>query len=251
MHIVAHRGLHLDAPENSLAAVAAAIAAGFDRVEVDVRATRDGELVLMHDGTLWRTTNAGGALADLEASALRNIRLADGSAVPTLREAIAHCRGRAVLCVDVKEAMLASPILDLAESLGAPIELWSEHREVIACAADRGVFSAWISNGVLPAKGVAVLADEAVQLGARALSFYPADIMRSVTEACLAAGLLVMSGTPNDRPTWEYLRRLGVGRIITDRPVDCRTWLTVAEAARPPSRVGGGGGDRNPRGPFA
>lgn len=243
MHIVAHRGLHLDVPENSMAAVAAAIAAGFDRIEVDVRATRDGELVLMHDGTLWRTTSAGGSIADVDAAALRDVRLADRSAVPTLQDVLACCRGRAVLCIDVKVPALGRAILDLADSVDSPIELWSEHREVIACAADRGVFSAWISNGVLPAAGAAALADEAVQLGARAMSFYPADIMRSVTQACLDRGLVVMSGTPNDRPTWEYLRRLGVGRIITDRPIDCRTWLTAAEVARPTVHVGRGHGD--------
>ena len=227
MHIVVHRGLQTRAPENSLAAVAAAIEAGFERVEIDVRATGDGALMLLHDGTLWRTTNAGGALAPRSAASMRDVRLADGSAVPTLREVLACCRDRAVLCVDVKEPMLGNAILNLAESVGTQIEVWSEHREVIACAADRGVFSAWISNGLLPPGGIESLADEARQLGARAVSFYPADVMRSVTEACHEAGLLVMSGTPNDRMTWEYLRRLGVARVITDRPIECRAWLSA------------------------
>lgn len=232
MHIVAHRGLQTYAPENSLAAVAAAIEAGFDRIEVDVRATRDGVLVLLHDGTLWRTTNAGGTLVRRSAASLHDVRLANDSSLPTLREVLACCRDRAVLCLDVKEPMLGGAILDLAESVGTQIEVWSEHREVIAYAADRGAFGALISNGLLPPDGIDGLVDEARQLGARAVSFYPADVKRSVTEPCLAAGLIVMSGTPNDRPTWEYLRRLGVTRVITDRPIDCRRWLNAVPAGR-------------------
>jgi len=239
MEIVAHRGLHTYAPENSIAAVIAALEAGLGLIEVDVRATADGELVVMHDGGLWRTTNASGELARIASDRLRDVWLTDGSAIPTLREIMLRCRHRAVLCVDVKEPLLGGPVIDLAASVGAAIEVWSGHREVVACAADRGVFAAWISNGLLPAGGVEALVEEAEQLGARALSFYPADVMRSVTEACHRAGLMVMSGTPNDRPTWDYLRRLGVARVITDRPVECRQWLHAVREVSAPSSTSG------------
>ena len=231
MDVVAHRGLHTRAPENSLAAVVAALEAGLDRIEVDVRALGDGELVLMHDRTLWRTTNAGGDLRRLRSSTLLDVRLTDGSAVPTLAEVMRRVAGQAVLCVDVKEPALAPAIIDLARSLGTFIELWSEHHEVVACAADHGVFGALISSGLLRRDGIAGLVDEASQLGARALSFYPADVMRSVVDACHRAGLIVMSGTPNDRPTWDYQRQLGVERVITDRPAECYRWLAEAIAA--------------------
>lgn len=233
MDVVAHRGLHTRAPENSLAAVVAALEAGLDRIEVDVRALGDGELVLMHDRTLWRTTNAGGDLGRLRSTTLRDVRLSDGSPVPTLDEVMRRVAGQAVLCVDVKEPTLGPAIIELGRSLGTFIELWSEHQEVIACAADYGVFGALISSGLLPRDGIAGLVDEASQLGARALSFYPADVMRSVVGACHEAGLIVMSGTPNDRPTWEYLRRLGVERVITDRPSECCRWLAEVDGAQP------------------
>ena len=53
--IVAHRGASYDAPENTLAAIHAAWAQGADLVEIDVRLTRDGEVILLHDETLART----------------------------------------------------------------------------------------------------------------------------------------------------------------------------------------------------
>ena len=55
--VVAHRGAHAIAPENTLAAVAAAVSIGVDAVEVDVQSTRDGTPVVLHDPTLARTTD--------------------------------------------------------------------------------------------------------------------------------------------------------------------------------------------------
>lgn len=231
MLIVAHRGLHAHSPENSRAAVVHAIEAGLQHIEVDVRATADGELVLMHDRTLWRTTSGRGELRAFEAHELRGIRLADGSPIPTLREALRLCRDRATLCIDVKEPDLGAAIVDLVQEVGAPVQVWSEHTEVIACAADRGVFAAWISSGMLPEGGSEALAAEALQLGARAVSFYPADVVTQTTRSCRDAGLMVMSGTPNDRLSWENLRRLGVGCLTTDRPVACREWLASSLAS--------------------
>jgi len=231
MLVVAHRGLHTSAPENSLAAVQAAVEAGCGRIEVDVRATADGHLVLMHDPTLERTTTGEGAILDLRAHELGAVRLGDGSPIPSLHEALEVCRDRAVLCIDVKQPDLGPAVVEAVDATGATAEVWSSHREVVAKAADRHHFAAWISHGIMPAGGVDELADEATQLGALAVSFFPADLMPSVTEACRRAALGVMSGTPNDRKTWAYLRRLGLRAVVTDRPIECADWL--AHAPRP------------------
>ena len=58
--IIAHRGASGQAPENTLAAIRKAMAIGVDMIEIDVRQTRDGAIVLMHDRTLNRTTNGKG-----------------------------------------------------------------------------------------------------------------------------------------------------------------------------------------------
>lgn len=224
--VVAHRGLHVDAPENSLAAVQAAVDAGCDHIEVDVRSTADGHLALMHDSTLGRTTTGAGPLAELRAHELGGIRLSDGSAIPSLHEALEVCRDRTVLCLDVKQPHLAPDVVGMVDAVGASAEIWSSHREVVAKAADLRHFTAWISHGVMPPGGPEELVDEAAQLGARALSFFPADLVTAVTDACRAANMGVMSGTPNDRPTWEHLRRLGLRAVITDRPLDCAEWLS-------------------------
>lgn len=233
MLIVAHRGLHGSAPENSLAAIDAALAHRISHIEVDVRATADGQLVLLHDATLGRTTNADGMLSALHSSELSRVRLSDGSLLPRLDQVLERCRGQAVLCLDVKDPRLAGDVCHLAERSGAGVEVWSVHRDVVAHTADRGLFAAWISHGVLPPGGVAALTDEARQLGASALSFYPADVTTTITAVCHAAGLAVMSGTPNDRPTWAYLNRLGLRAVITDQPLRARRWLDSVRGLPP------------------
>ena len=62
--VVAHRGNWSIAPENSLAAIDSAIQMKVDIVEIDIRKTKDGELVLMHDDTVDRTTNGTGKVKD-------------------------------------------------------------------------------------------------------------------------------------------------------------------------------------------
>lgn len=217
-----------------MAAIRAALAAGFDRIEVDVRATVDGHLVLMHDPTLSRTTTGRGALRRTRAHELADVRLADGSAIPSLADALALCRGSAVLCLEVKDPAIARDVMATAAAAEADVEIWSTHREAVAVAADSGVCASWISQGLFSPGAADSLADEAHQLGARALSFFPADLSPRTVAACHRRGLDVMSGTPNDRGTWEYMRQLGAGTIITDRPIQCREWLT-AEAAPPHS----------------
>jgi len=63
--VIAHRGAADEAPENTLPAIEAAIRMGCDIVEVDVRLSRDGKVVLIHDATVDRTTNGRGRVDEL------------------------------------------------------------------------------------------------------------------------------------------------------------------------------------------
>jgi glycerophosphoryl diester phosphodiesterase len=106
MAVVAHRGRSADFPENSLSAFRAAIALGVDAIELDVRTTRDGELVVLHDPTLNRTTGARGRVSALTLAQIRALPPgADGSpAIPTLAEVLALVRSAPVrLLLDIKQ----------------------------------------------------------------------------------------------------------------------------------------------------
>lgn len=103
---VVHRADWRNHPENSLAAIRSAIAMGAEIVEIDVRRTKDGRFVIMHDKTLDRTTTGRGRVADHTLAELRELRLRDGGgaptdeSIPTLEEVLETVRGRAVVNLD-------------------------------------------------------------------------------------------------------------------------------------------------------
>ena len=104
--VVAHRGNWSIAPENSLAAIDSAIQMKVDIVEIDIRKTKDGQLVLMHDNTVDRTTNGTGKVADKTLAEIKQLRLKDkdgrltGYTVPTLEEALLVAKGRIMVNLD-------------------------------------------------------------------------------------------------------------------------------------------------------
>ena len=120
--VIAHRACWADAPENSLPAIEACKRLGVAMVELDVRRTRDGHLVLMHDATVDRTTNGSGAVADMTLAEVRALRLRAGAggpaaavtdlAPPTLEEAMAAARGGVLVNIDAK-----ADVFDQAEAV--------------------------------------------------------------------------------------------------------------------------------------
>lgn len=111
--VVAHRACHRAAPshgfehavpENSLAALERCVALGVDLVEIDVRRTRDGQLVILHDAKVDRTTDGKGRVADLTLAQVQALRLrdGDGEAPPTLEAFLAAARGRILVNIDLK-----------------------------------------------------------------------------------------------------------------------------------------------------
>ncbi len=123
--VIAHRGVALEAPENTLPAIAKAIDLGCALAEIDMRYTSDGEVVLVHDATVDRTTDGSGRVADktlaelraLDAGASRGPEFR-GTRIPTLREAVELARGRIQLYLDLKEPD-PRPVIRVIEQLGA------------------------------------------------------------------------------------------------------------------------------------
>jgi len=107
--VIAHRGARDVAPENTLAAFAAAISAGADGIELDVQACASGEIVVLHDSSVDRTTNGTGSLATMSFAALRRLdagkwfsdRFA-GERVPTLDEALDLAKGNLIVNIEIK-----------------------------------------------------------------------------------------------------------------------------------------------------
>jgi len=126
--VIAHRGAWHHAPENSAASIRAAADLGCTVAEVDVRTTRDGALILMHDETTLRMTGSAlvpeeVTLADLRALTLKERDgLADaqptGHLIPTLEEALEAARGRIYLDLDLKDRGIAPQVITCVKRAG-------------------------------------------------------------------------------------------------------------------------------------
>tara|TARA_R110002050_G_scaffold350_11_gene2408 strand:- start:14076 stop:14951 length:876 start_codon:yes stop_codon:yes gene_type:complete len=105
--VAAHRATNPNYPENSLAAIEESIRIGVDIVEIDIRKSKDGELVIMHDKTIDRTTNGTGKVDDFTLAELKELRLKFGNditeeQVPTFEEVLQLTKGKILLDVDFK-----------------------------------------------------------------------------------------------------------------------------------------------------
>ncbi len=106
--VASHRAAHNFAPENSLLAVKNAIKEGIDIIEIDVKTSSDGVVMLMHDGTINRTTNGTGKLESYTFDELRKLRLKNGDGtlsehqIPTLEEVFQIAKGKILIDLDLK-----------------------------------------------------------------------------------------------------------------------------------------------------
>lgn len=107
--VIAHRGGASLGPENSLMAIESAIALGVDAVEVDVRLSADGHVVVMHDKSVNRTTDGKGRVNGLSLAQLKGLSLLDAAGnktderIPTLDEVLELVAGRCRVLIEIKD----------------------------------------------------------------------------------------------------------------------------------------------------
>jgi glycerophosphoryl diester phosphodiesterase len=235
----AHRGGSLLWPENSLLAFRNALDLGADFLEMDVHLSRDGEVVVIHDPTLDRTTTGRGPVRERTLAELRELRLKDrhgavtAEPLPTLDEVVQlAARGARQMLVEIKvdersqrypsieEKVLA--ILDRHAMVPSVIvmafegETW---RRVRALRPDVRV-GALDSSRTLRARGVTLASavDEARRAGVAFMGLHQGLVDPDAVTLVRQAGLLLGVWTVNDAdPIRRFVER-GVGVVITDRP---------------------------------
>lgn len=113
--VICHRGDHVIYPENTLAAYAEAIKNEADYVEIDLRTTRDGQLVSMHDATVNRMTEGKGNVSDLTLDEIEQLHIKSRDSidktvyrVPTFEEILKLCRDKIYIYIDYKRADVAT-----------------------------------------------------------------------------------------------------------------------------------------------
>ncbi len=268
--VVAHRGCHAAAPtlglrsvpENSLAALDHCVAIGADVMETDVRMTRDGHLVMIHDATVDRTTDGRGRVNDLTLAELKALRLRDdlgGTDAPltdehvvTLDEMLRAAAGRIVLNLDIKDAVHT-------ETIAAVVDAGAAGRVLVKATAgiaspplaalppfDRVPFLPMLAGSDdLPAVVARQAAGRVRPIGYEVPRMSQAALPPLVAAARAARGRLwantlwegFVAGIGGDADAvrdpgrvWGRLIDAGVSMIQTDHPAELRNFIDTARS---------------------
>ena len=221
--VIAHRGEHLHHAENTLPAFQAAIDAGADFFECDVRATSDGRLVLMHDGSVDRTTNGKGRVSDHSLEQIRTLRAGDAM-IPTLEEALLLARGRIGGYVDYKDAPSDSLVAAIEGArMGEHCVIYGDRARLTQVLARRPDWK------VMPeAKSPAVLKELIGALHLGVAAFDQSDFKPATIEVAKKAGIEIYVDClgPSDNPAgWSAVLRQGATGIQTDLPFELVRFL--------------------------
>lgn len=208
---LAHRGDVRRAPENTIAALLAALAIpGCDGVELDVRLSADGEPVLLHDETLLRVQGHPGRVSELALGEL------DGLGVPSLASALDALPHRAFVDVELKVIGGRRAVEVLAGGRGP------ELRNAVVSSFDAAAlvqvralapaWPCWLNADDAEAATIA----RAIELGCRGISIAWQALDVPALERAARAGLEVAAWTVRRRPTYDRLAGMGVAAVCVE-----------------------------------
>ena len=121
--VIAHRGNHTNAQENTIAAYSNAITAGADYIEIDLRTSKDSQLVIMHDGSVNRMTNGTGKINSLTWAELQQLKVIEKNhpewpeqTIPLFNEVLQLCKGKINIYLDFKDADVKATYIALVKA---------------------------------------------------------------------------------------------------------------------------------------
>ena len=232
MQVFGHRG----APgfprrsENTIGSFRRALEAGADGFELDVRRCADGQLVVIHDATIDRTTNGSGLVRAMTYSELRRYDAGNGEPPPLLEAVLDAFKGQCTICIELKESGLAGDVVQIVEErrMESSIVMLTFDRD----DGHNPGGPAWEElRAAKPPMGVGLLATPAKveRIGLEgyisaalavnaALHVAKESVDQSFVDRAHQAGIAVKVFTVNTPEEILHCRALGVDAIFTDFP---------------------------------
>lgn len=221
--VSAHRGESKNAPENTIPAIEMAIEDGADYVEIDVRLTADGQVILMHDADTKRTTNGNMVVKDstyeelltLDAGSWFSEEYTD-TKIPTLGEVIELCKGKIMMNIELK------PADNKGELEQAVADLISEYNMESQC-----IVTSFNQKSILTIKKMnpEIVTGYIYTFGySNHIEYKAMDVLsinsryltRDVVTGAHKKGIIVAAWTVNDSREMRRMVAIGVDNIITD-----------------------------------
>jgi glycerophosphoryl diester phosphodiesterase len=225
MKLIAHRGGRGFGTDNSLEAMTNAVRAGVRAIEIDVRTTADGKLLVCHDSTIW-----GRTVRRTEYGALRK----SSPDRPLLEHVLESLAGWVAFDIEIKEA----DVTDVAGML----ELYGILEDTIVTSFNMEIIAAYKKDYPRGTTGFLYRTpygrerklDNAVEAGASILAPYFNSIDHGLIREAHGAGLEVYAWTVNDDEDFRKLHHWGADAVVTDRYLEMERLLAVLEEGQSP-----------------
>lgn len=234
----AHRGASGYCPENTMAAFQHAIELGATGIETDVQMTSDGQLVLIHDESLLRTTGVNKLVKDVTLAEIRQLDAGSwfgpqfaGERIPVLDELLELARQQQIMLnLEIKSGIVLYPDIEkkILEKLAAyDMEQPSiisnfNHYSLVQCKA----INPAVATGILYMEGLYRPWDYAATVGASALHAPKYAVVPELVEEAKASGIIYNVWTVNEPEEMRAFIAAGVAGIITDYPDRLETILS-------------------------
>jgi glycerophosphoryl diester phosphodiesterase len=219
---IGHRGAAGHEPENTLRGFQRAVQLGADMVELDVHLCATGELVVIHDDTVDRTTDGSGRVGDMTLTELRALDAGGGERVPTLDEVFAAMQDRAAVDVELKGLGTAEPVYELVDGL-LRHRRWSLSN-ILVTSFDWGMLeemrslSDRVRLGPLNHREPFKALRFASEIRAHSVNPFHESLDAGYVREAHRLGLAVYPWTVNEAADIDRVKGLGVDGVISDYP---------------------------------
>jgi glycerophosphoryl diester phosphodiesterase len=227
--IIAHRGFHVDVPENTIESLRKAIELGVDYVEVDIRTTLEGVPVVMHDANLERTTDGKGKVSAISTIDFRNLKI-KGTEIspPTFSSFLMEAKGKINLYLDIKEA-------DPEKIISLLDKYQMRERVVIYCSPQQifqwkklaptiPVITSPSSNIKTPFEFEAFTLSFPASILDGSIKTYSPEILQKLTEINIPIWLDTL-GDDDNAQGWETAIGFNINALQTDKPKELMEYL--------------------------
>jgi glycerophosphoryl diester phosphodiesterase len=219
---IGHRGAKGYAPENTLLSFQKAIEMSVDGIELDVHLSADGEIMVIHDATIDRTTNGQGIVNSLSLRELKSFRIEKEHEIPTLIEVLNLVNKRCLINIELKGKGTAIPVVALIEKYVLE-KNWQYPHFLISSFDWVSLLDIHLAKPVIP---LGVLTEYDVDLAfafakyiqAQSIHSYFHLLSKEKTAKMQESGLQVIAWTVNEEEDIQKIKSFHINGIITDYP---------------------------------
>ena len=224
---IAHRGASGSGlkPENTLSAFDEAIRIGVDIIEIDVRITGDGKLIVLHDPSLDRTTDFSGLVRDMSYDDISKADAGDGEKVPLLEDVLELARNRVQVLIELKSDYISENVLHAIHETGSQEQVIIQSFNPLNVERFKMMspsIPAALLIGDLPTSTSRLrarrLVAQVLSTGSNILAVWHATITSSLIEEMRQRGISVWAWTVDDEIIVKDLSLMGIHGIVSNYP---------------------------------